>query len=552
MAYKGIFHSSLLRIREALEWAERQNIERLRRFLIENSNIPLYCFSSGGASSALEYAALMYESNRSMAKAITPLMMASISDEALKASKILITTGDGNGWDERYTAKRAAEVNPKGTAAIVRDCGADNYVINTLKKVTTNWFIYNWIELGGNPFIATIETMCKFGLFYRAFTNETEIVSKLDFNLNPNDCFTYKARVEGAVPRLSEIKNYIVLYSGWSKPVATDFECKMIEGGFASVQLADYRNFCHGRFIFISKHLEDSAFVLFLTPREKQFAKDLILESVAWRDKTDIFPRNTPVAIIETQYDSPIASIDLMIKMQVFFDEIAKALDDEPCNPTNPCGIDKRFPRSTPFKNLLEMGALNHGNLQGSNGAMNSVDRKWTILYDPKKTISQIVELNKKKLGKDVSEATIRKYITEHRIDRRYDEKMVNYNRVWLQYIKDSEQSISSIAKAVKMSENTVKSYLSEDFNLERNEGKNRMVTEDKRITKLKENLEIAISRYHRVKSIQAEYPEYDLDDVLEKLPLKKNEKNTYQISCFMQMREFRYKYKNGNVEYII
>ena len=219
---------------------------------------------------------------------------------------------------------------------------------------------------------------------------------------------------------------------------------------------------------------------MFLTPREKQFAKDLILESVAWRDKTDIFPRNTPVAIIETQYDSPIASIDLMIKMQVFFDEIAKALDDEPCNPTNPCGIDKRFPRSTPFKNLLEMGALNHGNLQGSNGAMNSVDRKWTILYDPKKTISQIVELNKKKLGKDVSEATIRKYITEHRIDRRYDEKMVNYNRVWLQYIKDSEQSISSIAKAVKMSENTVKSYLSEDFNLERNEGKNRMVTEDK------------------------------------------------------------------------
>ena len=61
MAYKGIFHSSLLRIREALEWAERQNIERLRRFLIENSNIPLYCFSSGGASSALEYAELMYE-----------------------------------------------------------------------------------------------------------------------------------------------------------------------------------------------------------------------------------------------------------------------------------------------------------------------------------------------------------------------------------------------------------------------------------------------------------------------------------------------------------
>jgi hypothetical protein len=333
------FEDSLLRIPEALEWAEKQDVDRLRRFFIENSNIPLYCFSSGGASSALEYAALLYETNQGMAKALTPLMMASISDAALKRAKILIVTGDGNGWDEKYTSKRAAMVNPDGVAAIVRDSGADNYVIKELKNVTTNWFIYKWLTQPGS-FIATVETMCKFGLFYKAFTNDSELASKLDINLNPNTCFTYQARKEGYVPELNKIKNFIVLYSGWSKPVATDFECKMIECGFASVQLCDYRNFCHGRFIFVSKHLEESALVLFLTPREQQFAKDLILDAVTWMDKEDVFPKNTPIVKIETALDSPIATIDLMVKMQVFFNEIAKSCGDEPCDPINPFGID--------------------------------------------------------------------------------------------------------------------------------------------------------------------------------------------------------------------
>lgn len=94
--------------------------------------------------------------------------------------------------------------------------------------------------------------------------------------------------------------------------------------------------------------------------------------------------------------------------------------------------------------------------------------------------------------------------------------------------------------------------YLREKVKFERKEGRNRMVSEDTRITKLKETLERAIARFPRVKAIQAKHPEYDVNAILEKLPLTKDDKNTYQISCFMQMRELRYKYKNGDVEYII
>ena len=350
MSNKIKFNESLSMIPTALKWAGNQDMERLSKFFMEHPQQPLYCLGSGGSFSAMDYAALLYEANQGMAKALTPLSMSSISDKALAASKVFFTTTAGKGVDEKYMAKRAANVNPESTCAMVREA-EDNDVVKTLKNAGSQWLAYEWLTQP-KSFIATIDAFCKFGLLYKAFTNDGDMLGKILVDKTPDHCFTYAPRVEGEIPKLQDIRNFIVLYNGWSRPVAVDFESKMVESGMASVQLCDYRNWCHGRFIFLSKHLSDSALVLFLTPREQQFAKDLIW-GITWRDKKDVFPRNTPVVKVETALDSPLATIDLLIKMYVLFDEIAKAHDEEPCSPQNPCGIDKRFPKNTPFKGLL-------------------------------------------------------------------------------------------------------------------------------------------------------------------------------------------------------
>lgn len=351
MAYKSIFAESLKMIPYALTWAEGQNITGLRDFFTEDAQRPLYCFASGGSYSSVDYAALLYEANQGMAKALTPLSLSSVSDDALKAAKILFTTSEGRGHDEKYVAKRAAKANPENTCAIVRNGGDDNDVVKIIRKAGSKWLVYDWLTQS-KSFIATIDTICKFGLFYRAFSGENEILDKLSVNQTPEHCFSYSPRVEGSIPKLQDVTNYIVLYNGWSRPVAVDFESKMVESGIASVQLCDYRNWCHGRFIFLSKHLENTALVLFLTPREKQFVNDLI-DGKTWRgEKQDIFPVNVPVIKVESEYDSPLSSLDLLIKMYVLFNDIAKAVNEEPCAPKNPCGIDKRFPKNTPFKGL--------------------------------------------------------------------------------------------------------------------------------------------------------------------------------------------------------
>lgn len=349
MSYKGKFKETLALIPDAIHWAGTQDVEGLRKFFAEHPQQPLYCLGSGGSFSAMDYAALLYEAHQGMAKALTPLSMSSVSDKALAGSKILFTTTSGKGVDEKYMAKRATKANPRNTCAMVRK-EEDNDIVKTLKKAGARWFAYEWLTQP-KSFIATIDVICKFGLLYKAFTNDGDMLGKLNVDTTPSQCFTYAPRAEGSIPKLQDIKNYIVLYDGWSRPVAVDFESKMVESGIASVQLCDYRNWCHGRFIFLSKHLSDSALVLFLTPKEHQFVKDMIW-GVTWIDKKDVFPRNTPVIKVETALDSPLATIDLLVKMYVLFDEIAKAHDEEPCSPQNPCGIDKRFPKNTPFKGL--------------------------------------------------------------------------------------------------------------------------------------------------------------------------------------------------------
>lgn len=355
MASKSTFSDCLSIIPGALAWTDAQDVDDLHQFFIENASKPLYCFASGGSVSPMDYAALLYEFQRGMAKVLTPLSMASVSDHALQTAKILIMCSSGKGCDEKYVAKRASKINPKDTCAIVKNNGDDNAVLKYLKKAGARWFTFDWLTQD-KSFIATIDTICKFGLIYKAFSETNSIpLCQLTIDLKLGHCFSYGPRLEGDVPLLQNVKNYIVLYNGWSRPVAVDFESKMVESGIASVQLCDYRNFCHGRFIFLSKNMEDTALVLFLTPKEQQFVKDLFYGQT-WRDKTDVFPTNTPIIKVETEYDSPITTIDLLIKMYVLFDELAKAYDDEPCSPNNPCKIDKRYPKNTPFKGLLKKG----------------------------------------------------------------------------------------------------------------------------------------------------------------------------------------------------
>ena len=543
-----IYSENLKTIPQVIEWAEKQDVERFSRFLVEQPNIPLYCFSSGGASSTLHYVALLYETNRGMAKALTGLAISSISNEALKTSKILIYSKSGNGVDTRNLVDRAIAINPKGVGGLSRDNGKDNYLIKTLKEVTTNWFQYKLPTLKGG-FISSTSNIAAMCLVYRAFTGDSDIADKLKVDVTPSNCFSYIDKMGNKIDlhHLSAKKHYIALYSGWGEPSARDFECKMVEGGIASVQLSDFRNFCHGRFIFVSNHLEDTVFVLFLTPREREFAQNLIFNGKTFNSKDDLFPQSTEIITLETEHDSPLATIDFIIKESVLVGEIGKVVNIDPYSPPNPYGIDKRVAIHEKYTEIMKQ-PLKNTVIQGRDGELKGVSRKKVINYDPKKSIKELAEAN------GVTIPTIRKFIIEKNIDRNRDEKINTYNKIWYEYIKDSTVSTAALAKKLKMSVNTIKEYLGKEAkDIELSEGKIGMATEHPTVSELRKDIADLQRRFRRFCMIRERYDNLSAGEYLKRLGWSDDKKgsNLALVVNFMNMREFIYKFKDKGIEFI-
>ena len=104
---KAQFRETLPKMQEVMKWAEGQDTSGLRIFLLSEGTRPLIGVSSGGASSPLAYACMLYGTYQGLGRAVTPLSFSSLSDATLRNSKILILSNSGHGVDPDYTSRRA-------------------------------------------------------------------------------------------------------------------------------------------------------------------------------------------------------------------------------------------------------------------------------------------------------------------------------------------------------------------------------------------------------------------------------------------------------------
>lgn len=439
---------------KAIQVGQSLDVNKLRHFLLNGTNVPLYCVGSGGFSLPMRYCALLYAGNKGMAQACTPLMMNHVSDETLRHSKVLLYSSGGSQVDTGLLFDRMAKLNPSGLAGIGAYSPISKYpntMIKELRKVSENWSLYNLKP--NNAFVSISSPLTISTAIYRAFTDDKEPLRRLTCNTSSdaNYTFQYKGGKIMSLPALKDIKTFICLYGGWGEPVAYTFENVMTEAGLTNVQLCDVRNWCHGRFIFLSNHIEESALVMFISPREKQYVERL-LDARDYRDKDKkVFPDNIMTIVIETEYDEPIATLDLAVKSTIFINDIANSFGVDIANPKNKSGIDKRVPRPLKMFEQEEFGAVNLN--VGKTGSLKGVSRKQVLQYNPRLSIKQIAEKN------GVSEATVRLYIKQNHIDRERDCQLLIYLKIRNIINKYPNLTISQIAKQAKCSLLTARKY---------------------------------------------------------------------------------------------
>ena len=321
-----------------LEQAMKADVSGLRQFLTRNPGQPLLATGSGGAESVADFAALLYGARGGVATAVSPYTLNSYSDAALRTAKLLLVSKGGHNEDIVFAAKRGLAVNPEATASFTLYTGDRNEVRKSFEKAGSA-LSFDIPELSVHDgFVSTQTPVMYFALLCRAFDPEADLnkykhAPAKPYRLERND------GTELTPADLKGVRNFVLLHGSWGRPVAANLEGKLVESGLCTACVADFRNYCHGRFIFTSGHLDDSAIVMFISPRERDIAA-----------RTRKFlPASTKLILIETEVDAPEASLDLLLCSSAFFLDLCEATGTHWQSPANPGKIDKRKPMWVPF-----------------------------------------------------------------------------------------------------------------------------------------------------------------------------------------------------------
>ena len=321
-----------------LKAAQEADLTAIRLFLTENPSEPLVATGSGGASSAADFAALLYGARGGIATAVSPYTFNSFSDEAIKTGKVLLVSKGGHNNDIYLAAKRIVTINPARSAVLSFSESDANKAREAFLKAGSDKSFTVKMPRTHEGFVSSGTAFSFFSILTRIFQPDVNLEEYITLPLDPFTlCFNDGTPLNPE--SFANVKNYILLNGSWGRPVANNLEGKLVETGIATGCICDYRNYCHGRFIFTSNHLIDSALVLFVSPREK----DIVARTRKY------LPATAKLVIIETKHDAPEASLDLLIRATKFFHAICPVYGMDPVSPKNPGRIDKRVPMWVPF-----------------------------------------------------------------------------------------------------------------------------------------------------------------------------------------------------------
>ncbi len=305
------FASELTTVPDTLAWAEAQDVKLLKHFVAEVANLPLVAIGSGGSSTACHFTALLHRTlHRRPAQHMTPLDVLSLP-AGLHRAGVYFASASGKNKD--ILAAFDAAVNEESPAIAVITLLADNQLSAVAANYSRARVFAAAAPTGKDGYLATNSLIATCVITARAY----------GFDLT-----TPKSRCKDVVHgSFFENRHMVqVLHGGWGGPVATDLESKINESALASAQLADYRNFGHGRHLWLAKRAAETVVVALVTPGTLKIA-DATLK---------LFPKSIPVVRLDTALDGPAGTIDLLLQAFQLIAQLGEVRSQDPGRPHVP------------------------------------------------------------------------------------------------------------------------------------------------------------------------------------------------------------------------
>ena len=280
----------MAKLAETLAWAATVELTPIRQAVRTAALSPVRVIGSGGSlTSAHALAGLHQRYTGQLAAVATPLEAV---DEPLDstASAWLLSAGGGNA--DILTAARALILREPRQIAVL--CGRHASPLAKLcrKHPFIDFLLYP-SPAGKDGFLATNSLFGFIALLTRAYASEFgcdadwhDAVACLTPIL-PDTAAGSEAWKTTTV-RLWTRSTTLVLHGPATRIGAIDLESKFTEAALGNLQIADYRNFAHGRHHWLAKRSATSAVLAFLTDADRGLAERTL----------DLIPADVPQARI--------------------------------------------------------------------------------------------------------------------------------------------------------------------------------------------------------------------------------------------------------------
>ncbi len=317
------YQLELNELHTTFQWAKTIDVGGLRERLHVGGDEPLLVIGSGGSlSSACLASVLHQERGLGISYFDTPLLALRTLKNCGKA-RVLIISARGRNPDVLGFAKAAilSEVDSLTSLCCMKG--------SPLSQVVSAYGRGAAFEFG-NPsgkdgYLATNSLIALNTLLARAYSAESELPDTWDEVNNWAALDAALNKASASHPPATSKKQLLLLFGSDTRSAAVDFESKFHESGLASVQVTDYRNFAHGRHLWLDRHPETPV-LMFVSPSDK---------NLAIKTKSRL-PKTAASFVIETGLSGVGASFAMQAAVFQLVSSFAKAREWDPGKPVVP------------------------------------------------------------------------------------------------------------------------------------------------------------------------------------------------------------------------
>jgi hypothetical protein len=328
-------------------WALSAPLEGMPRDLRGAARLPLMAVGSGGSYTSAQFAAATHRHYCSVAAtAMTPLE-AVATPQSLRQAAVLLLTAGGRNADVLGAYERLAEREPKRFLVLCARTGSP------LARIVSKHPTVNFTEFeppsGKDGFLATNSLLATVVVLTRAYAAAFNAPSPFPDTVDD----LLPSTVGGAFVHLDHLceplwrrQTLVVLYGPDCRAAAIDLESKFSEAALGTVQLADFRNFAHGRHHWLAKRGGETGVLAIVSERDRSLADSLL----------PLLPKEIPNVILSAVGTGLAASLSALIQVFMIVGSAGKARGIDPGDPGVPSFGRKIFHLRAfpPAQNVLE------------------------------------------------------------------------------------------------------------------------------------------------------------------------------------------------------